>query len=95
MAMAIRDLHRRDELLNRLKTVWDDMSSEERSAVEVVVNSIVLNHTADRNDGITFPSLTEAELFERIDLSLSQADDGEYMDADAFEKEVAAEFGLK
>ena len=94
MAMAIADLNRRDELLNRLKTVWGDMSSEERSAVEVVVNSIITSHARASGEEATFPSLTERELLERIDLSIAQANNGEYADANAFEKELAAEFGL-
>ena len=94
MAMAITDLNRRDELLNRLRTVWGDMSSEERSAVEVVVNSIITSHTKVSTEEAAFPALTEKEMFERIDLSLAQANNGDYTDADAFEKELAAEFGL-
>ena len=94
MAMAITDLSRRDELLNRLKAVWGDMSSEERSAVEVVVNSIITSHTKVSIEEVSFPPLTEKELLECIDLSLTQADNGEYANADAFEKELAAEFGL-
>lgn len=94
MAMAFSDLRRRDELLNRLKTVWNDMSREERSAVEVIVNSIIVSHAKTGDGEVVFPSLTEDELFERVDLSLAQADSGDYTDADAFEKEIAAEFGL-
>lgn len=94
MAMAITDLNRRDELLNRLRTVWGDMSSEERSAVEVLVNSIITSHSRASTEEVAFPSLTANELFERIDLSLSQANNGEFADADAFEKELATEFGL-
>lgn len=94
MAMAIADLHRRDELLNRLKNVWGDMSHEEQSAVEVVVNSIILNHAAAEADAVAFPPLTEAELFERIDLSLSQADVGEYTDAESFERAIETELHL-
>ena len=94
MTMAITDLNKRDELLNRLRTVWGDMSSEERSAVEVVINSIITSHTKAISEEVAFPPLTENELFERIDLSLSQADNGEYADADVFERELAAEFGL-
>lgn len=94
MAMAITDLNRRDELLNRLRTVWGDMSSEERSAVEVVVNSIITSHTKTSIEKAAFPPLTENELFERIDLSLAQANNGEFADADAFDKELASEFGL-
>ena len=94
MAMAITDLNKRDELLNRLRAVWGDMSSEERSAVEVVVNSIITSHTRASTEEVAFPPLTEDELIERIDLSLAQANNGEYADADAFEKELAAEFGL-
>ena len=94
MAMAIKDLNRRDELLNRLRTVWGDMSSEERSAVEVVVNSIITSHTKASIGETAFPPLTENELFERIDLSLDQANNGEYADTEVFEEELAAEFGL-
>ena len=94
MAMAITDVSRRDELLNRLRTVWGDMSSEERSAVEVVVNSIITSHTKASIEEVAFPPLTESELFERIDLSLDQANNGEFADTDAFEKELATEFGL-
>lgn len=94
MALALADLRRRDELLNRLKTAWDNLSSEERSAVEVIVNSIVLNHAAEETDEALFSPLTETELFDRIDCSLSQADRGEYLAADVFEKEVEAEFGV-
>lgn len=94
MAMAVTDLNRRDELLNRLRKVWGDMSSEERSAVEIVVNSIITSHAIMTPEEITFPPMTENELFERIDSSLAQADNGDYEDADAFEKAVAAEFGL-
>lgn len=94
MAMAITDLSRRDELLNRLRTVWGDMSSEERSAVEAVVNSIITSHTKATIEEVVFPPLTENKLFERIDLSLAQANNGECADTDAFEKELATEFGL-
>ena len=94
MAMAVTDLYRRDKLLNRLKCVWGDMSSEEQSAVEVVVNSIILNHAAAEADDVAFPPMTEAELFERIDLSLSQADVGEYTDAESFERTIETELHL-
>ncbi len=94
MAMAVTDLHRRDELLYRLKNVWGDMSHEEQSAVEVVVNSIILNHVATEADAVAYPPLTETELFERIDLSLSQADAGEYTDTESFEREIETEFHL-
>ena len=94
MAMAVTDLHRRDELLNRLKRVWGDMSSEEQSAVEVVVNSIILNHAAAEADNVAFPPLMEAELFERINLSLSQANAGEYTDAESFERAIETELHL-
>lgn len=94
MAIAITDLNKRDELLNRLRAVWGDMSSEERSAVEVVVNSIITSHIRASTEEVAFPPLTEDELIERIDLSLAQANNGEYADADAFEKDLAAEFGL-
>lgn len=94
MAMAITDLNKRDELINRLRTVWDDMSSEERSAVEVVVNSIITSHTKASIEEVAFPPLTESELLERIDLSLAQANNGEFVDADAFESKLAVEFGL-
>ena len=94
MAMSITDLNRRDELLNRLRTVWGDMSSEERSAVEIVVNSIITSHAKASTKEVAFPPLTENELLERIDLSLVQANNGEYADADIFEQELAAEFGL-
>ena len=94
MAMAFTDLNRRDELLNRLKRVWGEMSREEQSAVEVVINSIILNHAAAEADDDAFPPLTEAELFERIDLSLSQADTGEYTDAESFERSIETELHL-
>ena len=70
------------------------MSCEKRSSVEAVVNLIMISHTKAITEDVAFPSLTEKKLFERIDLSLAQADNGEYADADAFEKELAAEFGL-
>lgn len=94
MAMAITDLNKRDELINRLRTVWGDMSSEERSAVEVVINSIITSHTKASIEEVAFPQLTESELLERIDLSLAQANNGVFVDAYAFESELAAEFGL-
>ena len=100
MALAAADMNRRDELLHRLKNVWNDLSNEERSAVEVVVNSIILTHkgaleeVGEAVDEAVFTPLSETELFERIDRSLAQADVGEYMDAEAFEKEIEAEFGL-
>ena len=93
MALAAADMSRRDELLNRLKSVWNDLSNEERSAVEVVVNSIILTHQSAPEEPI-FTPLSESGLFERIDRSLAQADAGESMDAEAFEKEIEAEFGL-
>ena len=94
MAMASTDLNRRDDLLNRLSMVWGDMSSEERSAVEVVVNSIINSHAKASDEEVAFPPLTDNELFDRIDLSLAQANQGEYADAEAFENELAAELGL-
>ncbi len=94
MAMAITDLNKRDELINRLRTVWGDMSSEERSAVEVVINSIITSHAKASIEEVAFPQLTESELLERIDLSLAQANNGVFVDAYAFESELAAEFGL-
>lgn len=92
MAMTAMDMRRRDALLNRLGRVWDDMSNEERSAVEVVVNAIILNHTGEAD--VVYPRLTEAQLFERIDQSLAEADSGEIVDAEAFDREIRAEFGL-
>lgn len=92
MAMTAMDMRRRDELLNRLGRVWDDMSNEERSAVEVVVNSIILNHREEAD--VVYPHLTEMQLFERIDRSLAQADSGETLDAEAFDRDIRAEFEL-
>ena len=94
VALAATDLRRRDELLDQLKTAWEDMSNEEWSAIEEVVKSIIHGRGLDNADLVSFPSLTEPELLERIDLSLAQADCGEYADADAFEKEIESEFGL-
>jgi len=92
MAMTAADMHRRDALLDKLGRVWDELSNEERSAVEVVVNSISLNHREETE--AVYPRLSEDQLFERIDRSLAQADAGETMDAEAFDREIRAEFGL-
>lgn len=92
MAMTAMDMRRRDALLDRLGRVWDDMSNEERSAVEVVVNSIILNHMEEAD--VVYSRLTEAQLFERIDRSLAQVDSGETVGAEAFDREIRAEFGL-
>jgi len=92
MAMTAADMHRRDALLDKLGCVWDELSNEERSAVEVVVNSISLNHREETE--AVYPRLSEEQLFERIDRSLAQADAGETMDAEAFDREIRAEFGL-
>ena len=93
MALATADMNRRDELLNKLKSVWGDLSVEEQSAVEVVVNSIILNHREISEEAV-FAPLSESQIFERIDKSLDQADAGDYLDAEEFEKEIEAEFGL-
>ena len=91
MAIASADMYRRDKLLIRLKNVWDDLSAEERSAVEVLVNSIVLNHS---NEEVLFPLMTEAELLQRIDRGIADADNGNYVDSEEFERELEEEFGL-
>lgn len=91
MALATADMYRRDKLLIQLKNVWDDLSAEEQSAVEVLINSIVLNHT---NEEALFPPLTEAELLQRIDQGIADADAGDFVDSEAFERELEEEFGL-
>ena len=91
MSTVITDFHRRDDLLERLRLMWENLSNEERSALETLVNSIFKNHAEE----VFFQSLTENELFERIDRSLAQADRGEYKDAEELEAEIMKEFGLK
>ncbi len=91
MALATADMYRRDKLLFQLKNVWDDLSAEERSAVEVLVNSIILNHS---NDEALFPPMTESELLQRIDRGIADADAGNFMDSEEFERELEEEFGL-
>lgn len=91
MAIATADMYRRDKLLVQLKNIWDDLSAEERSAVEVLVNSIILNHS---NEEAMFPSMTESELLQRIDRGLADADAGHFMDSEEFERELEEEFGL-
>jgi hypothetical protein len=91
MALATADMYRRDKLLIQLKNVWDDLSAEERSAVEVLVNSIILNHS---NDEALFPPMTESELLQRIDRGIADADAGNFMDSEEFERELEEEFGL-
>ena len=92
MAMTAADLNRRDDFMDRIRTAWSHLTNEERSALEIVVNSIIRTHGSVEDP--LFPSLTEAELFERIDRSLSEADANEYVDAEVFEREIEAEFGL-
>ena len=92
MALATVDMYRRDKLLTQLKNVWGDLSAEEQSAVEVVVHSIILRH--DKTEEGLFSPLTDAELFERIEQGIADADAGEFMDSVDFERELGAEFGL-
>lgn len=92
MAMTAVDMRRRDDLLNRLGLVWDELSNDERCAVEVVVNSIILNQREEVEE--VYPSLSEAQLIERIDRSLAQADAGEILDVEAFDRDIRTEFGL-
>lgn len=91
MAMATADMYRRDKLLIQLKNAWDDLSSEERSAVEVLINSIILNHTSEE---VLFSPLTEVELLQRIDRGLSDANAGDFVDSEEFEHGLEEEFGL-
>ncbi len=91
MSTVITDFHRRDDLLEKLKQMWANLSYEERSALETFVDSIFKNHAEE----VFFQPLTEDELFERIDRSLAQADCGEYKDSEEFEAEIIKEFGLK
>ena len=41
-----------------------------------------------------FPALTGSELIERIDRGVADADAGDYVDSEAYEQALAAEFGL-
>lgn len=92
MALAAADISRRDKLLIQLKNVWGDLSAEEQSAVEVVVHSIILRH--DKTEEEVYSPLTDAELLERIDQGIADADAGAFMDSVDFERELASEFGL-
>lgn len=92
MAIATADMRRRDQLLIRLRDAWDDLSTEEQSAVEVLVNSVILNHGGVEE--ALFPALSDSELYERIDRGIAEAEAGVYVDSGLFEDKLAAEFGL-
>ena len=90
MAMTASDLYRRDDLVERLKKVWGKLSKDEQSALETVVNSMVLNHP----DEVVYRSLSEAQLIERIDRSLEHVSQGQQQPSEEMEAELIAEFNL-
>lgn len=90
MAMTASDLYRRDVLVERLKKVWGKLSKDEQSALETVVNSMVLNHP----DEVVYRPLSEALLVERIDRSLEHVSQGQQQPSEEMEAELIAEFNL-
>lgn len=80
----------RSMLLQRTTAMLSALTDDELSAMETVAKTFLMNRAAE---GYPHP-LTEQQLFERIDRSLSQAKSGMYQDAEEVEAELAAEFGL-
>lgn len=90
MAMTASDLYRRDDLLERLKKIWGKLSKDEQSALETVVNSMILNHPEE----IAYRPLTEEQLMERIDRSLEHVSQGQQMPSEEMEAQLITEFDL-
>lgn len=89
MTMTADELHRSSEL-EKTKRMLSALNSWQIQAVQAFIKDFITNPAEDS----PFRPLTEKELFEQIDIGLTQAKRGEGMDAEAFEDEMRREFGL-
>lgn len=88
MAMQARD-SQWQESYRRVIRVLPTLTKRELDIIGDVVDEFTKNITTDID--VDIKPLTEEELFSRIEISVSQADRGEYRDAEEFEAEFDAE----
>lgn len=90
MAMSAYDLRRYNALVEKLKAHMAELTFEELTAV----NSVVETFLSDRSAANPYHPLSEEQLIERIDLSLEHAAQGLCQDSEKMEAELIAEFDL-
>ena len=90
MAMNTYDLHLYNALVEKLKARMAELTYEELTAV----NSIVEAFISDRSAANPYHPLSEEQLIERIDLSLKHVAQGLCQDSEKMEAELIAEFDL-
>ena len=88
--MSTYDLHRYNALVEKLKARMCELTLEELTAV----NSVVETFLSDRSAANPYHPLTEEQLIERIDLSLVHVAQGLCQDSEEMEAELTAEFDL-
>ena len=90
MAMSTYDLRRYNALVERLKARMSELTLEELTALNTVVDAFLTNRSAQN----PYRPLTEEQLMERIDLSLEHVAQGLCQDSEEMEAELMAEFDL-
>ena len=88
--MSTYDLHRHNALVEKLKARMTELTLEELTAVNSVVEAFI----SDRSAANPFHPLTEEQLIERIDLSLEHVAQGLCQDSEEMEAELIREFDL-
>ena len=90
MAMSTYDLRRYNALVEKLKARMAELTYEELTAVNSVVEAFI----SDRSAANPYRPLSEEQLIERIDLSLEHVAQGLCQDSEKMEAELTAEFDL-
>ena len=88
--MSTYDLHRHNALVEKLKARMTELTLEELTAVNSVVEAFI----SDRSAANPYHPLTEEQLIERIDLSLEHVAQGLCQDSEEMEAELIREFDL-
>ncbi len=90
MEMAAREMKHYNDLMEKLKGLLPNLTSEELHVFESMTNAFLDNHSAE----LRFEPLTEAQITEKIDRALKQISEGQYQDSEEMEAELLSEFGL-
>ena len=90
MALSTYDVRRYHALVDKLKTRLPELTMEELTAVNAVVEAFLSDHSSEN----PYHPLTEKQLIERIDLSLTPVEQGLCQDSEEMEAELMAEFDL-
>lgn len=67
------------------------LSEDDLEAVNIVVKRFVQK---DENESFFFKPLTKAQVLHQLDVADEQFANGEFVDSETMEKELAEEFGL-